>query len=1070
MTAPKAIHDLVERFHRNIDTYQSSSYNETQVRLEFINPMFKKLGWDVDNEQGYAEAYKDVVHEDAIKVGGVTKAPDYCFRIGGVRKFFLEAKKPFVDLKQGIAPAYQLRRYAWSAKLPLSILTDFEEFAVYDCRIRPAPADKSSKARTFYIKYTDYPDRWREIAAIFHREEILKGSFDKYVESTSRKRGTAEVDTSFLAEIEAWRDTLARNIALRNADLTQRELNFAVQRTIDRIIFLRICEDRGIEDYGRLMALRSGADVYSRLRHLYDLADQRYNSGLFHFRKETNRPGERDTLTPRIKIDDKPLKEIIKHLYYPESPYEFSVLGADILGQVYEQFLGKVIRLTKGHQARVEEKPEVRKAGGVYYTPTYIVDYIVKNTVGKLLGEGEAPAEPKRDSHKTKAGSVKASPSRTTMSPRKAAKLRILDPACGSGSFLLGAYQYLLDWHLQYYITHDPEKWARSKNPPIFQTTSASVQSRRGEGETPVEPKLRKQTGSTGVSPSLCAYSLTTAERKRILLANIYGVDIDPQAVEVTKLSLLLKVLENENADTLEKQLALFHERALPDLANNIKCGNSLIGPDFYQNQQLDLLDEDEIYRINAFDWRTEFPQIMKNGGFDAVIGNPPYVRIQTMKEWAPAEVEYYKERYTAAKKGNYDIYVVFVEEGLRLLNDSGKLGFICPSKFLSTDYGGALRDILSRSGTVEKLVDFGHEQVFANATTYTCLLFLSHTNTRQITYIQASPKRLEEKQLSPVIIDSSRLSDAPWILGASDVVLLFDKVNRAGVQFRTLWHNMSRGVSTGNDAVFSFGVRDGVVVTGENEPVEVEVGILRNPISASDFGRYSFHPRTNSRLLFPYRVSHHGYEALSETEFRSGCPLAYRYLSARKKDLMKRKQFREWYGYSAPRSLHVILTGHILVPLLAERGSCALLPEERGQYCLMASAGFCIKLRNQELAPPYVLGLLNSKLLFWNLKKISNKFRGGWITCTKQFFSQLPIRTIDFSDRADKARHDKMVDLVARMLALHKKLAEAKTDHEKTILQRQIEMTDQQIDQFVYELYGLTDEEIAIVEQETKK
>jgi len=269
MTTPARIVDLVERFERNLDAYRSGAYNETQVRREFIDPMFKALGWDIDNERGYAEAYKDVIHEDAISVGGATKAPDYCFRIGGARKFFLEAKKPSVDIKRDVHPAFQLRRYAWSAGLPLSILTDFEEFAVYDCRVRPVKTDRASTARILYLTYDEYASRWDEIASVFAREEVLKGSFDRFAESTRRKRGTAEVDAAFLKDIETWRDVLARNLALRNPDLAQRELNFAVQRTIDRIIFLRICEDRGIEDYGRLMALLNGAGVYQRLTKLW---------------------------------------------------------------------------------------------------------------------------------------------------------------------------------------------------------------------------------------------------------------------------------------------------------------------------------------------------------------------------------------------------------------------------------------------------------------------------------------------------------------------------------------------------------------------------------------------------------------------------------------------------------------------------------------------------------------------------------------------------------------------------------------------------------------------------------
>src|SRR5579872_402832 len=270
---PAAVTALVERFVANRATYESGRYNETQVRREFIDPLLKALGWDIDNTAGYAEAYKDVVHEDAIRVEGSPKAPDYSVRIGGARKFFVEAKNPSVNLRTETYPAYQLRRYAWSAKLPLSILTDFAELAVYDCRIKPEPGDRASKARIVYLRCEEYETRWDELASVFSREAVLKGSFDAFAETTKAKRGTTEVDAAFLAEIESWRETLARNIALRNPTLRARQLNFAVQTTIDRIVFLRICEDRGLERYGELRSAADGQGVYLRLMDLFHQAD-----------------------------------------------------------------------------------------------------------------------------------------------------------------------------------------------------------------------------------------------------------------------------------------------------------------------------------------------------------------------------------------------------------------------------------------------------------------------------------------------------------------------------------------------------------------------------------------------------------------------------------------------------------------------------------------------------------------------------------------------------------------------------------------------------------------------------
>lgn len=632
MPAPQEILKLVARFREHYDSYSSTSYNEAQLRQEFVDPFLQALGWDVANVQDYAEAYKEVIHEDSIKMGAATKAPDYSCRIGGIRKFFVETKKPSINIKQDASPAFQLRRYGWSAKLPLSILTDFEEFAVYDCRVRPEKNDKASTARTLYLTYEDYDNRWDEIASIFSRGAILRGSFDKYADSTKKKRGTAEVDEAFLADIESWRETLAQNIAKRNTPLSQREVNYCVQQTIDRIIFLRICEDRGIEKYKQLDSLLASPGIYSQLTRIFKDADDRYNSGLFHFSVERGRNQPPDTLSLSLAIDDAPLKSIIRRLYYPESPYEFSVIGADILGQVYEQYLGKVIRLTKTHRAVIEEKPDVRKAGGVYYTPGYVVNFIVEQTIGKLL-DGKTV--------------------------KQAGNLRIVDPSCGSGSFLLGAYQKLLDWHLDKYIADGPQHHSKELH-----------QIERGD------------------------WRLTTAERKRILLNSIYGVDIDAQAVEVTKLSLLLKVLEGENEESLARQLRLFKERALPDLGDNIRCGNSLIGSDFYKEFQPQLFDEEEELRLNVFDWHKEFPAIMKAGGFDAVLGNPPWGA-----SFSEHELAYMRTHYKRVIARMIDSYIYFIDRAIQIAKKHAPIGYIIPSTILNQSDATPVRRLLLERG-----------------------------------------------------------------------------------------------------------------------------------------------------------------------------------------------------------------------------------------------------------------------------------------------------------------------------------------------------------------------------------
>jgi hypothetical protein len=295
MPAPTIIEELVERFAYNEKQYCSTTYNEAQTRIEFIDPFFEALEWDVNNRKGYSERYKDVIHEDAIKVKGGTKAPDYGFRVGGSRVFFVEAKRPSVNLYDDASPAFQLRRYAWTETLRLSIVTNFREFAVYHTRTEPRQIDRALVDRIKYLRYTDYLKEWDDIASIYSPQAIAKGSFDKYAESTIARKGTTGVDDSFLKTIEEWRDALARNFALRNSSLTQIELNYTVQRTIDRILFLRICEDRGIEEYGSLGTIQN--NIYKQLGDRFRQADEKYNSGLFHFHKEHDRLEPPDELT-----------------------------------------------------------------------------------------------------------------------------------------------------------------------------------------------------------------------------------------------------------------------------------------------------------------------------------------------------------------------------------------------------------------------------------------------------------------------------------------------------------------------------------------------------------------------------------------------------------------------------------------------------------------------------------------------------------------------------------------------------------------------------------------------------
>ena len=618
---PKEVEELVERYQRERRALESSAYGEADTRKEFIEPLFTALGWDVANKDMYSETYKDVVNEYSLKIGGEHKAPDYAFRVGGNRVFFVEAKRPSIDISRDGASAYQLRRYGWTAKLPVSVLTNFRHLAVYDCTRQPAPTDRASAARTLLVPVTELLARWTEVEELLGKKSVYQDSLKRYFDEASRRRGTSEVDGLFLLQMEDWRQALAKSIAKKNQSLSVNELNEAVQQTLDRLVFLRIAEDRGIEPYGELQQTLKPSGVYERLLSLFRAADTRYNSGLFHFKAEKGRLSAYDQLTPSLTIEDNVLREIINSMYYPTSPYEFSVLPADILGQVYEQFLGKVISLGANHSILVQDKPEVRRAGGVYYTPTSIVEHIVDKTLGPLL-----------------AGK----------SIRAARNIRILDPACGSGSFLLGAFEYLIRWFTN---AHEESGSAASKQ--------ALYRDSRGE------------------------LKLTLAERKRILTSSIFGVDIDRQAVEVTKLSLVLRVLEGETSETVNSQLRMFQvDRALPDLDTNILCGNSLV--DSSVHSVVELTPEEE-YDLNPFDWAAGFPGIMKANGFHAVIGNPPYDVIEKerleaswphdkLREYIPSRTD-----FDPATGGKLNLYRFFLIQSAQLVRPDGFLGMIVP-------------------------------------------------------------------------------------------------------------------------------------------------------------------------------------------------------------------------------------------------------------------------------------------------------------------------------------------------------------------------------------------------------
>ncbi len=1017
---------LTERFREQYASYKRSEYSEALTRRDFIDPFFRLLGWDMDNSQGYAEAYREVIHEDKVKVGGGLKAPDYSFRLpGGKRLFFVEAKKPSVKVKTDVEPAYQVRRYAWSAKLPISILTDFEELSVYDCTQKPELKDSASKARLKYLTFDQYVAEFDFLWDTFSKEQVLKGSFDRFLKSDKHKRGTGTVDNAFLESLDNWRTYLATSISIRNKHLDEEAINFAVQHLIDRLIFLRIAEDRGVEPYGQMKAiLKEKGDHYPKLFDLFQHADRRYNSGLFDFRK--------DVISETITVDNKVMKTIIEELYYPLSPYEFSVISVEILGSAYEQFLGKQICIDAGHRARIEEKPEVRHAGGVYYTPQYIVDYIVERTVGELV-KGKKPAE--------------------------VAQLRIVDPACGSGSFLLGAYQYLLNWHKEQY--------------------GGLMKLRTGKKNEKLRPDGE----------------LTTSEKKRILVNNIFGVDLDANAVEVTKLSLLLKCMEGETEASINQQLGLFHERVLPTLDKNIQCGNSLIGPDWH-----DMYPNGDARSVKPFNWRHAFPEVFKvgkgrpsegkdalkayldkagrvlrelneegawilerygkdseanepaatyaigSGGFDAVIGNPPYVRQELFRAHKPYLQQHYKVYHGVA-----DLYTYFMEKGAELLKPGGLYGIIVANKWMRANYGEALRRWLAQYD-MRELIDFGDLPVFQGATTYPCIvLYAKEKPARNITVCEV--KTLEFENLATYVkaharkLPQSSLEPSGWSLANADEQKLFKKLMGMGVPLgEYVEGKVYRGVLTGlNEAFVIDAATRKALIKADRKSAEV----IKPFLAGRDIKRYQ-QPQSGKYLIFTRRgIDIDKYPAIKE------------HLAQYKKQLMPKPK-----GHTGTRAgrkpgsykWHEIQDSvdyygqfdqpKIMLPDIAARMQA--LWDESGAYCV--NTAYIIPVDDH-----FLLGLLNSRLIHFLYTQISPTIRGGYYRFIRQYLETLPILF-------EKKQAAAIAAQVRTLLELKAEEGSA-TGLQAQQLAGRIAHVEEKIDGLVFGLYDLTDVEIGLVE-----
>lgn len=987
------IHALVEKYESNRNFYRTLNFNETQVRNEFLDPLFEVLGWDIRNMSGKKTNEREVLLEESLKADAAThsKKPDYTFRLFGERKFFLEAKKPCVDISTDDNPAKQVRRYGYTANLKISVLSNFEDLYIYDTSYKVEDGDTLVKARIKAYHYTDYENVAEELLELVGKESVYTGHFEEVWDDIELNVVHQSVDSLFLEQINQWRLMLGQQILSCDPDLEIDYLGDIVQSYINKILFLRVCEDRNIETYQRLLTIVDH-NSHKELVAKFKEADNKYNSGLF----------EELISEDVIGNISSSFWMIIRQLYFPESPYSFTVLSSDILGRIYEIFLAEKLAVVDG-ELKIVKKPENAERD-IVTTPNFVVREILHQTAAEII-QGKTANEINN--------------------------LKCADIACGSGAFLLELYQLLYDSLVDYYFEND-----RSK---LVQT-------------------------------SIDTYKLPYEMKRNLLVNCIYGVDKDFNAVEACKFGLLLKLLEDEDVNSLSS----FHP-ILPDLSNNIFYGNSLLSTAD--------VPADDAFEINPFDFGDRT--------FDLIVGNPPYMKTEDIKAFTPKEKSLYEKgnRYTSAYK-QYDKYFLFIERALNLLKPDGYLGYVVPNKFMKVGAAKELRNFIANNAYLKTMISFGAHQVFADKSTYTCIIVLEKNKHENFKYSEVSDFigwRVRN-------VNAYKFCDRPsvtinadtWILCTDEHLPLLNAVTA---------HTKPLGDIVGDDYIFN-----GIQTSANKIYVFVPISETRTTYTfkAFDGNEYEVEKavtkpyfktaqgadamstyrtfKPNARVFFPYKKDNDGHlQLIPLTTIQRRYPLFYTFLMAAKPELDKASRdiqpkpttADEWYRYGRHQSLEACeVEEKMIVGVLAQTDKYAI--DNNGTLVSSGgTAGYCLVSipSDSQYSIYYIQAILGSIQGEWLASLYGEIFRGGYIARGTKVLKQIPIREIDFTDQNERNVHDDIADRQKRLIELGDKISKAAKNRRSLIpLQRQFDLLKHEQQNVINMLYGMTNDEVSLI------
>ncbi|MCG3681947.1 Eco57I restriction-modification methylase domain-containing protein [Aliarcobacter butzleri] len=986
-----SIEELVNKYTENISTYKSSAYNETQLRTDFLDKFFTLLGWDINNNANLPTNQREVLVEESLRSDdSLSKRPDYTFRLFSERKFFVEAKKPSVRIEVNDSSAKQTRRYGFSARLKISVLTNFEYLAIYECSEQVNPNDTYDRFRVKIYHYLEYVDYFEEIKGLLGKESVYNGSFDTNWEHIEDKIRQFGVDKVFLNQINEWKLSLGRQIYSFNNNIDEVSLNDIVQKYINSIVFLRVCEDRNLEIYETLFRLATEESI-ENLKQLFINADRKYNSGLFSY----------DYTNNIIDNTGSVFWSIIKQLYYPESTYSFSVFSSDILGNIYELFLTKKLFIENGI-VNLRDKIEYRDRS-IVTTPVNIIHDLLKETVQKYC-------ENKNDI--------------------EILNSKFADIACGSGAFLLEAFQLLNDTLIDYYLSNDITK---------LECISSNT------------------------------YKLPFLIKKKLLINCIFGVDKDLNAVEACKFGLLLKLLEYENNNSI------ITPSALPDLTSNIEWGNSLI--DFNSEG----LRNQDISSINPYTFRHTF---------DVIIGNPPYMKIEDITNLLRIEKSLYKLNYQTAFQ-QYDKYFLFVERAFALLSENGYLGYIVPSKFYKVAAGKQLREVLIENKCVKKIVSFGWHQMFSEKTTYTCLLILQKTTFNSLNFLEVD--NINKWKTNAYIdedftlIDFDNIDSDNWILVSKKYRELYNKLlDNTDILSNLLGskENIFNGIQTSRNKIYVHKyVREDLnfyYINYENREWKIEKELTRpyyetvrgNGLEEKFFTYRLLKP--NAIVIYPYfKNSLDEIELVDIVTLRTSFPEAYSFLEYYKNELENRKMDNvsapenKWYRFARNQNLDKWEVDEKIIVGVNSQANKYVIDKSRTLVTSGGTAGYCMLTLpiDSNYSIYYIQAILNSKYLEWIVSLHGEVFRGGFIARGTKVLQNLPIKNINFENLDQKTKHDNIEILQRELISLQSEIDNNRGNiRNLTTLKRQFHYKQLELNSKIKELYELSDYEDNLV------